>query len=54
MITYVILLDIFLFFRLIKLLIDTSLMTTALKKEMEVHQIPNPTLKKYQYIKGLF
>ncbi len=54
MITYVILLDIFLFFRLVKLLIDTSLMTTALQKSRDVHSIPNEKLKKYQYIKGLF
>ena len=54
MITYVIILDIFLFFRLVKLLIDTSLMTSALQKSKEVHSIPNDTLKKYQYIKGLF
>ena len=54
MITYVILLDIFLFFRLVKLLVDTSLMATAIKKEVEVHTIPNEKMKHYQFVKGLF
>jgi hypothetical protein len=51
---YIILLDIALFFFLVKTLIDISLFYAALKKSTEVVNIPNDKIKKYQYIKGLF
>ena len=46
--------DIVLFFTLVRYLVDISVLTAVLKKDNKVVNIPNKSDKDYQFIKGLY
>lgn len=51
---WIVMIDIVLFFTLVRYLIDISVLSATLEKEKQVVNIPNKSDKDYQFIKGLF
>jgi len=51
---WIALVDVVLFFTLVRYLVDISVLTAALEKDQNVVNIPNKSNKDYQFIKGLF
>ncbi len=51
---WIILIDIVLFFTVVRYLIDLAVLTATLGKDKEIVNIPNKSQKDYQFIKGLF
>lgn len=51
---WIVMIDIVLFFTLVRYLVDISVLTAVLEKDNKVVNIPNKSDKDYQFIKGLF